>query len=134
MRDTSDLSHVNLLGIAPVRLAAWEESEGRVTVTRPRPMVGGLRGLAELLSFWMSVRRIRLDEVGSFCWMLLDGQRTVGQVAAALRERFGEAVDPAEERVGQFVRVLRYQGMLGYPGWASIPPDQEGGISPPSGP
>ncbi|HHQ47540.1 MAG TPA: PqqD family protein [Acidobacteria bacterium] len=118
----SELENVDLLGIAPIRLAAWEETEGRVTITRPRPTAGGLHGLAELLSFWMSVRRIRLDEVGSFCWKLLDGRRTVGEVAVALRERFGEAVEPAEERAGQFVRVLRYQDMLAYPGWDEVPP------------
>jgi len=127
----NDLANVDLLGIAPVRLAAWEESEGRVTVTRPRPVEGGLRGLAELFSFWMSVRRIRLDEMGSFCWRLFDGRRTVGAVAAALHERFGEAVEPAGERVGQLVRVLRYQGMLAYPGWDSIPEDR---VNRPSGP
>ena len=129
------LAQVDLLRIAPVRLAAWEESDGRVTVTRPRPVTGGLRGLAEWFSFWMSVRRIRLDEVGSFCWKLLDGRRTVGEVAAALRERFGETVDPAEERVGQFVRVLRYQGMLGYPGWDTVGDGREsGGVNRPSAP
>jgi len=128
------LENVDLLDIAPVRLAAWDESEGRVTITRPRPTTRGLRGIAELISFWLSVRRIRLDEVGSFCWKLLDGRRTVGQVAESLRERFGEAVAPAEERAGQFVRVLRYQGMLGYPGWDPIPSVQDGGINRPSGP
>jgi hypothetical protein len=121
-----ELAGVDLLGIAPVRLAAWEESGGRVTVTRPRPAQGGLRGLGELISYWMSVRRIRLDEVGSFCWKLLDGRRTVGEVAAALRERFGEAVEPAEERAGQFIRVLRYQGMLAYPGWDPVPEEFRG--------
>jgi len=134
MRSTKKFSGVDLLGIAPVRLAAWEESEDRVTLIRPRPTMGGVRGLGELLSYWMSVRRIRLDETGSFCWKLLDGRRTVGEVAVALRERFGESVDPAEERVGQFVRVLRYQGMLGYPGWDSIPEGSNSGVSPPSAP
>jgi len=134
-RQRNQLAQVDLLGIAPVRLAAWEESEGRVTVTRPRPVTRGLRGFADLFSYWMSVRRIRLDEIGSFCWKLLDGRRTVGEVAVAARERFGETVDPAEERVGQFVRVLRYQGMLGYPGWDAIGEDWEGGsLSRPSAP
>ena len=113
---------MNLLEIAPVRLAAWEEDrDGRVVLTRPRPRTRGLRGLADLISFWMSVRRIRLDAVGSYCWRQLDGRCTVGELAQRLREEFGESVEPAEERVGQWVRIMRHQDMLAYPGHDPIP-------------
>jgi hypothetical protein len=68
------------------------------------------------LSFKISGKRVRLDEVGSLAWTLLDGRRTVGEVAAALRERFGDRVEPAEERFGALVRSLHRGGLIGYRG------------------
>lgn len=117
-RKTPDpLAGVNLLEIAPVRLAGWEDREGRVVLERPRPLSRGLRGLLERLAFQMASRRVRLDAIGSSAWKSFDGATTVGEAARALREEFGEAAEPAEERLGQLVRMLRREGMVGYPGW-----------------
>ncbi|MCG6963159.1 MAG: PqqD family protein [Acidobacteria bacterium] len=118
------LGNVDLLELSPVRLAEWEEKDGRVVVRRPRPTTRGLRGLADLISYWLSVPRIRLDEVGSATWLLLDGRRTVGEIAQLVRERFGDPLEPVEERTGIFVRTLRYQGFVAYPGWDAVPGDR----------
>jgi hypothetical protein len=112
-----ELEGVNLLDLAPLRLADWEEVEGRVVVIRPEPVTRGLRGWLDRLLHSMSASRIRLDEVGSLAWLKLDGERTVAEVAELLRQRFGERVEPAEERLGHLVRVLRREGFLTYPGW-----------------
>lgn len=111
------LERVNLLELAPVRVAPWEEEAGRVVVVRPKPGTRGVRGALDRFFHGMSARRIRLDEIGSFAWRHLDGNRTVGQVAILLTDEFGEAVTPAEERLSQLVRLLRQEGLLAYPGW-----------------
>jgi hypothetical protein len=78
----------------------------------------------------MAVKSLRLDEVGSFAWQLLDGEHTVGQVAVAVREHFGDAVEPAEERVGHLVRLLRQEGLIAYPEWDPVSDlDQEDHLS-----
>ncbi len=112
-----ELEGVNLLGLAPRRVAKWEEVDGRVVVIRPDPETRGLRGWLDRLLHSMSASRIRLDELGSFAWMRLDGERTVAEVAELLRREFGEAVEPAEERLGHLVRAMRREGFLAYPGW-----------------
>ncbi len=109
------MEQVNLLEIAPVRLAEWEEIEGRVVVHRPLPPARGLRRLWERFVFELAAKRIRLDETGSHVWLLLDGERTVGQVADQLRERLGDAIEPAEERLGQLLHVLHREKFIGYP-------------------
>jgi len=121
MQPKNELESINLLDLKPIRLAEWEEAGGRVVLVRPAPTSKRLRRILDTLTFWMSVRRIRLDEVGSFSWVRLDGRHSVREVAAALREEFGEAAEPAEERLGVFVRTLRHQGMLAYPGWDEVP-------------
>jgi hypothetical protein len=121
-RRRDPLAGVNLLELAPRRLAAWSEVEGRVVVERPRPRGRGWRRLKAALAYRFAVRRIRLDEVGSAAWLGLDGRATVGEVAGELRARFGAAIEPAEERLGQLVRLLRREGLLAYPDWDDGPP------------
>lgn len=115
------LGEINLLELAPIRVARWRQVEDRVVVERPQPRARFPRILLEWLSYMMAVKNLRLDEVGSFAWRLLDGKHTVGQVSEALRERFGETVEPAEERLGHLVRLLRQEGLVAYPEWDPVP-------------
>jgi hypothetical protein len=110
------LEDVNLLDIAPVRTAAWREVDGRVVIERPRPP-RFLRAPFEWIAQTLASKRIRLDEIGSFVWKCLDGRSTVAEIAEKLRGRYGSDVEPAEERVGQMIRLLRSEGLIGYPGW-----------------
>ncbi len=114
---TDELEAVNLLEVTPVRLAEWEEKGERVVVVRPGPTRIGLAGIIDRLLYLLSARRIRLDSVGSFAWLKLDGELTVGQVAESLREEFGAKADPAEDRLGHLVRVFRREGLVAYRGW-----------------
>lgn len=97
-----------------MREAGWTAAGGRVTLERPRPSRRGMRGAVEWLAYRMAVRRIRLDEVGSCSWECFDGHTTVGEACAVLRDRFGDGVEPVEERLGRFVRHLHQDGFLSY--------------------
>ena len=122
-RRAQELEQINLLELTPVRLASWSEVDGRVVIERPKPESTGK--VREQLRYWLAVRRIRLDERGSLAWRLLDGTKTVADVALALREEFGEQVEPAEDRAGQLVRMLHREDLLGYPEWDEIQPDHQ---------
>lgn len=111
------LEDVNVFDLVPVRRAAWEEKDGRVVVERPRPDRRSLGAVFEWLGFYMSVPKIRLDEKGSETWKLLDGNRTVSTVVRDMRERFGDEVEPAEERVGRVVQVFHQEDLISYLGW-----------------
>ncbi|UCG86990.1 MAG: PqqD family protein [Gemmatimonadota bacterium] len=116
-RKLKELEAVNLLEIRPVRVAQWEERGDRIVVVRPRPR-GRMPGvLLERFFHLLAAQRLRLDEIGSASWLLLDGERSVAEAAATLRERFGERVEPAEERLGHLVRVLHREGFVVYPEW-----------------
>lgn len=113
-RGREPLGDVNLLDLTPVREAEWKDVDGWVVLERPPPSRGGLRGLGDRLSFAMAARRIRLDDLGSVSWMCFDGETTVGEACAVLRERFGDPIEPVEERLGRFVRYLHQDGFLSY--------------------
>ncbi len=51
--------------------------------------------------------KIKLDEIGSAVWLEIDGVKTVGEIAIMLEERFGEKIQPIEERLGKFFTLLK---------------------------
>lgn len=111
-----DLAALNVVEVAPFRVAHWEATaDGRAVLIRPRPRRGP-GAVRRWERYLLGARRIRLDEVGTAVWELLDGRRTVGDVAAAIRARFGGRAEPAEERVGHLIRILRREGLAGYRG------------------
>ncbi len=56
--------------------------------------------------------RIDLDEIGSFCWKLIDGKRNVGEITKLAEEEFQEKIAPAEERVQLFFKQLHKSGLV----------------------
>jgi hypothetical protein len=115
---TSGLEQVNLLELSPVRIADWEEHEGRAVIARPVPTARGLRGLAARCSHALSARSLRLDDMGTFVWRRLDGATTVGEIVTAMHSELGG--EQLEERVGMFIRALHREGFVGYPGWDEV--------------
>lgn len=47
-----------------------------------------------------------LDEIGSFIWPLIDGKTSVAEIVEKSKEKFGEKINPASERVCLFIRQL----------------------------
>lgn len=114
-RDTDARIGPNLLDMTPVREVEWEEDEsGVVTLVRSRPRVRGPRSMGRWVSFMLAPPRIRLDEVGSFAWLRMSGTMKVGDLAALVREEFGERVDPVNQRLGHLVRLLKRERFVSY--------------------
>ena len=105
----------NLLDMTPVRQVEWEEDEsGVVTLVRRRPRVRGPRSMGRWVSFMLAPPRIRLDEVGSFAWLRMSGSIDVGDLAALVREEFGDRVEPVNQRLGHLVRLLKRERFVSY--------------------
>ena len=111
-----DLEKMNLLDIAPVCLTECEEVKGQLVIIRPKPTRRGIFAILHWVQYGMAVPRIRLDDRGAFVWNHLDGRRTVGEIAQLARERFGESIEPAEERVGRLVLMFRREDLVAIPG------------------
>ncbi|MCP4639676.1 MAG: SynChlorMet cassette protein ScmD [bacterium] len=53
-----------------------------------------------------------LNPVGVFVWQRLDGDHTVGDIAAELAETFEEVPGDAADHVGKFVEEAASQGLV----------------------
>ena len=101
--------------VRPRRLLEWREEDGRCVLLRPR--LGSSR-----LARWVAglggdpYYRIRLDEVGTLVWKACDGRTPLADIVRRMRERFGDQVEPADQRLARFVRRMLRGRMIAVDG------------------
>jgi len=105
---------VNLLELVPRRTVEHEiDDERLVTVLMPRFTNRFLKRL--LVPRHRSPHiKIKLDDIGSEAWLLCDGRRNVGEIAALMREKFNERIEPCNDRLGVFFRQLEQARFISY--------------------
>lgn len=62
----------------------------------------------------MAPPRIKLDEVGSYAWLRMDGDTGVRDLVSSVKSEFGESVEPVTQRLGHFIRLLRRERFVAY--------------------
>ena len=50
--------------------------------------------------------KIHLDENGTFIWPLIDGKKTVTDIAALVKEEFGEKAEPLYPRIVKYFQIM----------------------------
>lgn len=50
--------------------------------------------------------KVHLDGQGSFIWPLIDGQKSVTQLAALVKAEYGEAAEPLYPRIVKYFQIL----------------------------
>ncbi len=108
------LKNVNYLDIIPYRVYKEEiDEKGFVTILIPkfkREFANNyLRRIGKPLDI-----RIKLDEFGSETWTLINGNRTVTDIGKKLVSKFGEKIQPVEERLTKFLTNLYLQGYISF--------------------
>ena len=90
---------------------SWEKNErGEVVITiklepsKPGLFSGFFREPTE--------RKIILDAVGSFVWELMDGERTVGEIAERVSERFKLHRREAQTSLLAYLQMLASKGLI----------------------
>jgi len=53
-----------------------------------------------------------LNESGSLIWSLVDGNRSIGEIAVILSERFEVTADQAHRDVNEFLRSMARKGLI----------------------
>ena len=57
---------------------------------------------------------IHLDEMGSFVWPLMDGERDILEIGKFVEEHFGEKANPLYERLSQYFKTLEKYNFIEY--------------------
>ena len=111
----------NYLDYVPVisEKNTWSEENGTVTVHMV--LRGVYAAIAQKVFHRPRVSHIALDDTGSFIYPLIDGQRTVGELALLVKERFGDAAEPLYERFVKYMQILRNNGFIYFAGKDKMP-------------
>jgi len=56
--------------------------------------------------------KIKLDEFGSATWLLIDGKRNVGEIGTELIKKFGDKIQPVEERLTRYFTGIYEQRLI----------------------
>ena len=92
----------------------WSESEGTVTIHMVHR--GFYAWIAQRFFHRPRVSHIDLDTMGSFIFPLIDGKRTVGDIAELVKAEFGKDAEPLYERLAKYMQILRNNGFIYYAG------------------
>ena len=92
----------------------WSQEGGKVTVHMVNR--GFYAAIAQKFFHRPRVSHIDLDEMGSFIFPLLDGKRTIGDIALLVKAEFGEKAEPLYDRLVQYMKILHNNGFIRYAG------------------
>ena len=102
----------NLLDLIPEKLCqATTDEEGKVTILAPRFKSKLGQKLFEPLVKNKYVK-IHLDEIGTFVWNEIDGEKDVFELSELLKKEFGEKVEPVYDRIGKFIAIMKVNGFI----------------------
>ena len=103
----------NYLDRCPVRSKKlnWSsDDDGIVTLSFENK--GFFNRLAQTFFKKPKISYVHLDEMGSFVWPLIDGEKTILEIGEFVKEHFGEKAEPIYERLAQHFRILNSYGFV----------------------
>ncbi|MBP3927406.1 MAG: PqqD family protein [Clostridium sp.] len=93
----------------------WETgTNGRVTIHMVHR--GFFAWIAQRFFHRPRVSHIDLDELGSFLFCQINGERTVGTLAELVREAFGSKAEPLYPRLVKYMQILRNNHFIYFAG------------------
>lgn len=97
----------NYLDLIPERASglAWAQDDEGIVVLEVEN-TGVFNRMAQKLFKRPKVTKVHMEQFGSFIWPLIDGKRTVTELADLLKERFGEEAEPLYPRVAKYMQIM----------------------------
>ena len=100
----TDVNYLDKIPVHPEGIP-WSKDENGI-VTLEIENKGFYNKIAQKFFKRPKVSYIHLDKTGSFVWPLIDGKKSISDLAADVDAEFGEEAHPLYERLAQFFRVL----------------------------
>lgn len=88
----------------------WSMEQDKVVLHVPNK--GAFNRIAQLLLRKPKVSYIHFDDMGSFIWPLIDGEKKILDFGDAVKDRFGEDAEPLYPRLAEFFRILESYGFI----------------------
>lgn len=98
---------VNYLDLIPERAAelTWSADEEGMIILEVEN-TGVFNRIAQKLFKRPKYTKVHMEKYGSFLWPLIDGERTVMELADLQKAQFGEEVEPLYPRVAKYIQIM----------------------------
>ncbi len=87
-----------------------QDDDGNVTLEMENK--GAFNKIAQKLLKKPKTSYIHLDEMGSFIWPLIDGEKDIIALGESVEAHFGEKAHPLYERLSQYFKILENYGFI----------------------
>lgn len=113
MKKKKEIISNNYLEKIPSRPAhiRWSTDANGI-VTLDIDNTGLMNRIAQKLFRKPKVSHIHLDEMGSFVWPILDGEKNIIELGKFVEERFGDKASPLYERLAKYFQILDSYGFI----------------------
>lgn len=98
---------INYLDLIPERSKAlrWHDDlKGRTILEVEN--TGFFNRIAQKVFGKPQYTKVHLDEMGTFVWPLIDGEKTVEEIAVLVKEHFGEKAEPLYPRLIKYFQIM----------------------------
>ena len=94
----------------PKNIEWSEDDSGAVTLNIEN--TGVFNKIAQKLFKKPRISYIHLDEIGSFVWPIIDGEKTITDIGIMVEEHFGDEAKPIYERLAKYFQILDSYGFV----------------------
>lgn len=105
----------NYLDLIPVRTPElkWSEGEDGI-ITLEVENTGIFNRIAQKLFKRPKYTKVHMEKYGSFLWPLIDGNKTVMELADLQKAEFGDEVEPLYPRVVKYMQIMESYNFISF--------------------
>ncbi|MDY3017925.1 PqqD family protein [Blautia sp.] len=106
-RNKKKMADINYLDLIPEKSSSLKwHTDLKERVILEVENTGIMNKIAQNLFNKPRFTKVHLDANGSFIWPLIDGKRTVEDIAVLVKEQFGEAAEPLYPRIIKYFQIV----------------------------
>ena len=90
-KEVLDINYLDLIPVRAEELQWFTDRRDRIVLKVEN--TGLFNKIAQKVFNKPQFTKVHLDQQGTFIWPLIDGERTVADIAALVKDEFGEAAD-----------------------------------------
>ena len=100
-------SQINYLDLIPQRSEEldWYTDRNGILVLKVENK-GAFNTIAQKIFNKPRYTKVHMDKMGTFIWPLIDGERTIADIAILVKEEFGEAAEPLYPRIVKYFQIV----------------------------
>ena len=103
-KEVLDINYLDLIPVRAEELQWFTDRRDRIVLKVEN--TGLFNKIAQKVFNKPQFTKVHLDQQGTFIWPLIDGERTVADIAALVKDEFGEAAEPLYPRIVKYFQIV----------------------------